>query len=105
MAIRRSPRLVTATDAKNKFASVLEIALTEGPVVITKHDAGKAVLLSMDAYNALAGAPRLDELTAKFDDMLAEMQEPAARAGATALFEATPAQLGKAAVAAARKRG
>ena len=106
MAIRRAPRLVTATDAKNKFASVLESALRDGPVVITKHDAGKAVLLSMEEYNAITGAPKLDELTAQFDAMLDAMQKPGSRAATTALFEATPDQLGKAAVTAAgRRRG
>jgi len=40
--------LVTATEAKNKFGRLLEKAMQGGVVVITKHDAPKAVLISMD---------------------------------------------------------
>jgi len=78
-----------------------------GVVVITKHDAPKAVLLSVDEFNALAHAPShaLDSLSGQFDALLARMQTPKARAGMKAAFAASPKQLGRAAVAAARKRG
>ena len=57
--------------------------------------------------NANAGRTRraLETLSGEFDALLARMQTPRARAGMTAAFNASPAQLGKAAVAAARKRG
>ena len=98
---------VTATMAKNGFASVLDSAARDGGVVITKHDKPKAVVLSYDEYLALGGAPRpsLDALTAEFDEMLVAMQTPAARAAARALFAMTPVELGRAAVKAARRRG
>ena len=98
---------VTATDAKNEFGRVLEMVIQGGVVVITKHDAPKAVLLSMDKFNALALATgrRLDTLSGEFDALLARMQTPKARAGMKAAFDASPKQLGRAAVAAARKRG
>ena len=78
-----------------------------GVVVITKHDSPKAVLLSVDEFNALAQAPqqRLDALSGQFDALLAGMQTPKARAGMKAAFAASPKQLGRAAVAAARRRG
>lgn len=97
---------ITATEAKNRFARVLESAIEHGAVVITKHDEPKAVLLSMREYNALTGAgkAKLDTLTAQFDRLLDSMQADTARAGVLAAFEASPAQLGKAAVAAARKK-
>jgi antitoxin Phd len=97
----------TATDAKKQFARVLELVLQGGAVVITKHDAPKAVLLSVDEFTALAKATEgpLDTLSAEFDALLARMQTPRARAGMKAAFAATPKELGKAAVAAARKRG
>jgi hypothetical protein len=41
----------------------------------------------------------------QFDALLARMQTPGARAGMKMAFDASPKQLGKAAVAAARKRG
>ena len=97
----------TATDAKKQFGRVLELALRGGAVVITKHDAPKAIVLSMDEFNALTrGAEsRLDSLSAGFDAMLARMQTPRARAGMKTAFGASPKELGRAAVAAARKRG
>jgi prevent-host-death family protein len=98
---------VTATDAKKQFGRVLELVLRGGAVVITKHDAPKAIVLSMDEFNALArGAARtLDSLNADFDAMLARMQTPRARVAMKAAFGAPPKELGRAAVAAARKRG
>lgn len=97
---------VTATDAKNEFGHVLETALRTGRVVITKHDAPKAVLLSIDEYRALQSAEtrRLDTLSAAFDALLDRMQTREARAGMRAAFDAGPGQLGKAAVAATRRR-
>ena len=76
-------------------------------MVITQHDAPKAVLLSVDEFTALTRATEgtLDTLSAEFDALLARMQTPRARAGMKAAFAASPKELGKAAVAAARKRG
>jgi prevent-host-death family protein len=98
---------VTATEAKNKFGLLLEKAMRGGVVVITKHDAPKAVLISIDEYTALSGAPaaRINSLTAEFDSLLMRMQRPGARNAMQAAFRALPKQIGKAAVAAARKRG
>ncbi len=97
----------TATDAKKQFARVLELVLQGGAVVITKHDAPKAVLLSVDEFTALTKATEstLDTLSAEFDALLTRMQTPRARAGMKTAFEASPKALGRAAVAAARKRG
>jgi prevent-host-death family protein len=99
---------VTATDAKKQFGRVLEMVLRGGAVVITKHDAPKAILLSVDEFNALTQATTggsLDSLSADFDAMLARMQTPRARSGMQAAFGASPKALGRAAVTAARKRG
>ena len=98
---------VTATDAKKQFGRVLEMVLRGGAVVITKHDAPKAILLSVDEFNALTRTTEstLDSLSADFDAMLARMQIPRARSGMRAAFGASPKALGRAAVTAARKRG
>jgi hypothetical protein len=48
---------------------------------------------------------RRNALTAECDALLARMQNAKARGGMKAAFGASPKQLGKAAVAAARKRG
>jgi len=98
---------ITATDVKNKFGRILEKVIQGGIVVITKHDEPKAVMLSVHEFNALANANRikLDTRSGEFDALLARMQTPAARAGMKAAFDASPKEMGKAAVAAARKRG
>jgi antitoxin Phd len=103
----RSVSSFKATDAKNAFGRVLEAAIREGAIVITKHDDPKAVLLSWDEFEALASARsgQLRALTDEFDALLARMQTARARRGMRAAFDATPTQLGKAAVAAASRRG
>jgi len=99
--------LVTATEAKNSFGLLLEKAIQGDIVVITKHDAPKAVLISMEQYSALAGAPeaQLEKLSGEFDSLLTRMQSSGARGVMQKAFRASPQQLGRAAVAAARKRG
>ena len=89
----------TVTDAKKQFGRVLDMVLRGGAVIITKHDAPKAIILSMDEFNALAKATErtLDALSADFDAMLARMQTPRARAQMKAAFGASPKKLGPAA--------
>lgn len=103
---RVEAKAVTATDAKNEFGTVLETALRDGAVVITKHDAPRAVLLSWEEYNSLVGGgaedPDLAALTQEFERLYADMQSPRARKAADALLSASSADLGKAAVRAAR---
>jgi len=100
-------RSYTATEAKNEFGRVLDQAIQGATVVITKHDAPRAVLISMDRFNSLQQAPqlKLDTLSAEFDAVLAKMQTATARARMERAFNASPEDLGKSAVAAARKRG
>lgn len=95
----------TATEAKNEFGRLLERAIQGETVVITKHGTPKAVLISIDEYKARSPQIELDALTAEFDAMLERMQTAEARKAVDDLFSSTPAQLGTAAVNAARKRG
>jgi len=97
----------SATGAKNEFGSWLEKAIRGDVVVITKHGAPKAVLLSVDEYQALARAPeaRIERLSAEFDGLLESMQTSRVRRGMRSAFHASPKQLAKAAAAAAAKRG
>jgi antitoxin Phd len=97
---------LTATQAKNEFGRLLERVIRGEMVVITKHDAPKAVLISVDEYQALARTPesQLNSLTGEFDELLSHMQTPKARTAMKQAFAASPKQLGKAAVSAARKR-
>lgn len=96
--------LVTSTHAQNAFGEVLKSVIQGRRVVITKHNTRAAVVLPYDQYLEESGAQRLNTLSAEFDKLLADMQTEKALAGVTAAFDATPAELGKAAVAAARKR-
>ncbi|HWW82788.1 MAG TPA: type II toxin-antitoxin system Phd/YefM family antitoxin [Vicinamibacterales bacterium] len=102
----RSTPSVSATKAKTEFGRVLDMAIQGDAVIITKHDSPKAVLVSFEEFNALVQAKKgvLDTLSDEFDELLAQMQAPNSRAAMKAAFGATPAQLGEAAVAAARRR-
>jgi len=100
-------RSYTATEAKNEFGTLLDRAVQGATVVITKHNAPRAVLISVEKFNALRQAPqlKLDALSSEFDELLARMQTPKARGSMERAFHASPEQLGKAAVRLARKRG
>jgi prevent-host-death family protein len=102
----RKPPSYTATQAKNEFGQILERAIRGDAVIITRHDAPKAVLISIDEYNALKKSPelKLDELSAEFDAMFETLQTARARKAMDAAFHASPKQMGAAAVKAARKR-
>ena len=97
---------VAATRLKNEFGTVLEQAVRGGAVAITRHDTPKAVLVSYDEFQALVRerTPSLNDLSAEYDVLLARMQTLKSRKGMQAAFTASPAELGRAAVKAARKR-
>lgn len=97
---------VAATRLKNEFGAILEQALRGGAVAITRHDTPKAVLISYEEFQSLVKerSHSLSDLSAEYSVLLARMQTPKARKGMAAAFNATPAELGRAAVKAARKR-
>ncbi len=92
----------SATEAKNSFGKVLDTAISQGMAAITKRDRPTAVVLSLDAYQALLGAQQrsLDTLSHEFDALLQQMQTPAAQQGMMDAFDASPEALGQAALAA-----
>lgn len=94
----------SATDAKNAFGRVLDAAVRSGMVTITRHDAPRAVILSMDEYRALAGAREstLEALSGEFDAMLERMQAPGARDAMQSAFDTPANELGEIAVRGAR---
>jgi len=96
----------TVTEAKKEFGRLLEQAIQGTTVLITKHNSPRAVLISLDHFQALQESPqaKLNFLTEQFDTLLERMQSPKARRGMASAFRADNKQLGKAAVAAARKR-
>ena len=95
---------VTASRLKNEFGTVFDEAAVSGAVVITKHNTPRAVLLSYAEFEALTASatPALDDLSERFDELLAAMQTPRAKTGVAAAFDASPEELGAAAVKAAR---
>ena len=97
---------VAATKVKNEFGAILDQATHGGAVAITRHDTPKAVLISYDEFQSLVRARSytLDDLGKEFDALLTRMQTPRARKGMKAAFNASPAELGRAAVKAAGKR-
>jgi prevent-host-death family protein len=93
-----------STDAKNRFAQLIERVTRAGkPVVITRNARPAAVMLSIAEYERLvqAAPDPLASLQAGFDRLVASMQTPQAQASVDALFSSTPEQLGAAAVRAA----
>ena len=96
---------VAATKVKNEFGAILEQTMHSGAVAITRHDMPKAVLLSFAEFESLVKerSRSLDDLNAEFDGLLAHMQTPQARKGVETAFNASPAELGRAAVKAVQK--
>jgi prevent-host-death family protein len=65
-------------EAKARFSEVVEKACTEGPQIITRHGAERAVVLSIDEYRALIsgepdfkahllGGPKFEEFSIERD--------------------------------------
>ena len=96
---------VSATDLKNSTADVIEQVASKRAMAITRHDKPRAVLVSIEEYEALTGKEPeyLLGLMEKYRGMVDRMQGPEQRAAAERAFNATPEELGAAAVAAARR--
>lgn len=95
----------SATAAKNSFGEVMDRALAKGMVAITRQGKPRAVMLSMEEYEALAARVEdpLVVVDGELEALVERMQSPAAAAAGRALFTASPAELGRAARAAARR--
>ncbi len=91
---------VSATALVAGMQKVTRTVMTEGAIVITRHDEPTMVLMSVDRYLKLeqAAAPNLDALTRQFDDMFARMQGTDAAQGMVDAFAMGPEALGDAAV-------
>ena len=98
---------VTASALVTGMQQVTRTVLTQGAVVVTKHDQPAMVLLSVERYRELeqAGAPDLDALTRDFDAMYARMQATGTRERMADAIAASPVAMGKAAVAVLVKQG
>jgi prevent-host-death family protein len=96
---------ISSTEAQNNFGRILGRVARNETVVIRKRDVREAVIISFERYEALTQmeSPVLNTLDEEFDALLASMQTPSARAAAQKAFEATPEELGEAAVLLARQ--
>lgn len=98
---------VTATEAKNEFGRMLDIAaVRDRCVFITRHNKPRAVLMSIDRFDALARTDEgmLETLGDEFDTLLKRMQSADSRAAMRQAFHASPEALGRAAVVAVERR-
>jgi antitoxin Phd len=97
---------VAATRVKNEFGKILDKATHGGAVAITRHSTPRAVLVDYEEFQSLvkARSTALDDLGAEFDSLLVRMQTAKSRKALNTAFHASPAELGRAAVKAARKR-
>jgi prevent-host-death family protein len=97
---------ITATELKNSTADVFEQVAAKQAIAITRHEKPRAILLSVEQYEALTGQrPEwLEKLHEEYRGMLERMQGPEQRAGAEKLFRATPEELGQAALWAAQQK-
>jgi prevent-host-death family protein len=97
---------ITATELKNATADVFEQVSAKQAVAITRHEKPRAVLLSVEQYEALTGQRPdwLEQLHEEYRGMLDRMQGPEQRAAAERAFNATPQELGEAAVRAAQQK-
>jgi len=97
---------LTATQLKSATADVFDLMLREGAVAVCRHDKPRGVLLSIEKYEALTERDPdwLDDLKHECAAMLDAMQSPEQKAAAIRLFEATPEELGEAAVRGVQRR-
>lgn len=96
---------LSLTEAKRTLDQVLD-RVAEGTVVtLTRRGNPAAVLVPVETYERLlAHQDPLAALRPRFEERFARMQTPEHRAAVDALFKATPEELGRAAVRAARLR-
>jgi hypothetical protein len=75
-------------------------------VPIAKHGVIRAFLVSAERYQELVGRQTVDlnALSSRFERLYASMQRPEVRAATSRALRATPKEMGKAAVVAARRR-
>ena len=98
---------ISATELKNATADDFEQVAARRAVAITRHDKPGAVLLSVEQYEAMTGQQNpvwLEKLHEEYRGLLDCMQRPEQRTAAERAFNATPEELGEAALWAAQQK-
>ena len=96
-------RSVDASTVKNKYRDVAALA-AKGAIAISRYTRPELVIMPAAEYVRLEKARRapLDQLAGEFDGLVAKMQTSKSKKAVHVLFGASPANLGKAAVKAAK---
>ena len=97
--------IVPSTVAQNEFGRVFDRAMAGTDIAIAKHSVIRAFLVSAERYHELVRhrTVDLDALSSRFEQLYASMQTPEVRAATNEALFATPQEMGRAAVAAARR--
>ena len=97
--------VIPSTIAQNAFGRLLDRAMAGTDIAIAKHNVVRAVLVSAERYQELLRHETVDlaALSSRFEQLYASMQRPEVRAATDRALRATPTEMGKAAVAQARR--
>lgn len=97
---------LTFTEVQRALGSVLDRVAEGSIITITRRGKPAAMLIPVATCEPqpVEQPDLLAALRASFDERFARMQTPEARARVDALFAATPEELGRAAVKAAKRR-
>jgi prevent-host-death family protein len=103
------PDIADATDfsasaAKAKLGELIDLVAAGGLATITRRGRQRFALLKIETVEALVTAARereLEELGARYDELVARMQTPDAQATVDSLFSVTGEELGMAVAKAA----
>jgi prevent-host-death family protein len=92
-----------ASTVKNKFRDVTKQA-AKGAIAISRYSRPELVMMTAEEYVRLEKLRRapLDTLTGQFAELVAKMQTAKSKKAVQRFFEASPSDLGKAAVKAAK---
>lgn len=92
-----------ASTVKNKFRDVTKQA-AKGAIAISRYNRPELVMMTAEEYVRLERLRRapLDTLTGQFAELVAKMQTAKSKKAVQGLFAASPSDLGKAAVKAAK---
>jgi prevent-host-death family protein len=97
-----------ASHVKSHWRDIVKEANAKGEVVVTNYNRPEVVVVSMERYTKLkndaAAHDPLAALRAEFDRELAVLRQPGASQKLQEAFDATPAEIAKAANAGRRKR-
>lgn len=95
----------TITEFKEQAREVIDLVAGHKAVAIMRHGTPEAVLIPVEDYVELVKLrrERLNLLTRRYDEMIARMGTAEAAAGVDELFDATPEELGRTAVLAAKR--